>query len=144
MKQWRSDEANRVLAAKEICVRCDVQVPCLDEAIRSAEDEGIWGGVGGDRRHALRVVFNSGDPLAYERALGREVEETARVAGLIPDERTPTAARKCSRCDGVVAAGVHPVDRNGAKATCGKASTYNRGCRCWPCVWAKAKLKFEK
>jgi WhiB family transcriptional regulator, redox-sensing transcriptional regulator len=40
--------------AKNICRRCAVQDPCLGWALRSGQQEGVWGGLDPDERRALR------------------------------------------------------------------------------------------
>lgn len=46
----------QTLEAKEVCARCPVEDECLDWAMNSGEDYGIWGGkTPGERRHIKRV-----------------------------------------------------------------------------------------
>jgi WhiB family redox-sensing transcriptional regulator len=40
--------------AKRICSRCEVRLECLDDAIRSDERFGIWGGLSERERRTLR------------------------------------------------------------------------------------------
>ena len=40
--------------AKSVCRRCPVTEPCLDWALRSGQDSGIWGGLSEDERRALK------------------------------------------------------------------------------------------
>lgn len=126
--------------AKRVCAECQVITPCLDYAVRTAQEFGIWGGVGKDRRDAVRRVWLSGNALAYHQALAGEINELARLVHG-HDERPYTPARSCERCGDPIAAGRHPVDRNYSGATCGKASTYNKGCRCARCRHAKQARK---
>jgi WhiB family redox-sensing transcriptional regulator len=40
--------------AKRVCQSCPVRAPCLDFALRHGLGFGIWGGVTGEERRALR------------------------------------------------------------------------------------------
>lgn len=40
--------------AKSVCCRCPVISPCLEFAIETGQDEGIWGGTTGDERRTLK------------------------------------------------------------------------------------------
>jgi WhiB family redox-sensing transcriptional regulator len=40
--------------AKQICALCDVRVECLEWALSSGQDSGVWGGLTEDERRALR------------------------------------------------------------------------------------------
>lgn len=40
--------------AKSVCRRCPVISPCLEFAMRTSQDEGIWGGTTTDERRALK------------------------------------------------------------------------------------------
>lgn len=40
--------------AKEICDECPVRVPCLDFALETNQDSGIWGGMSEEDRRAIR------------------------------------------------------------------------------------------
>jgi WhiB family redox-sensing transcriptional regulator len=41
-------------AAKEICQKCMSQLACLEYALVTGEDEGVWGGLTDDERKALK------------------------------------------------------------------------------------------
>jgi WhiB family redox-sensing transcriptional regulator len=41
----KDDRETRESKAKAICSGCDVRKPCLEYAIRSKEQHGIWGGL---------------------------------------------------------------------------------------------------
>ena len=41
-------------AAKRVCTRCDVREECLEFALESNQDAGIWGGLTEDERRALK------------------------------------------------------------------------------------------
>ena len=41
-------------AAKRMCGSCDVRRPCLNFALETNQDTGVWGGTTEDERRALR------------------------------------------------------------------------------------------
>lgn len=45
-------EQNR--SAKQVCDACDVRQPCLEFALASNQDSGVWGGTSEEERRALR------------------------------------------------------------------------------------------
>ncbi|HET7408417.1 MAG TPA: WhiB family transcriptional regulator [Mycobacteriales bacterium] len=44
----------QVAEAKAICRRCDVLQECLDWAVSSGQDAGVWGGMSEDERRAFK------------------------------------------------------------------------------------------
>ena len=40
--------------AKAVCRSCDVRVECLDWAMETGQDAGVWGGLSEDERRALK------------------------------------------------------------------------------------------
>ena len=40
--------------AKQVCQRCAVMEPCLQWALESGQDSGVWGGLSEDERRALK------------------------------------------------------------------------------------------
>jgi len=40
--------------AKLVCASCDVQAACLNWAIESGQDAGVWGGLSEDERRSLK------------------------------------------------------------------------------------------
>ncbi len=40
--------------AKHVCQTCDVQESCLNWAIESGQDAGVWGGLSEDERRSLK------------------------------------------------------------------------------------------
>jgi WhiB family redox-sensing transcriptional regulator len=40
--------------AKAVCRRCDVTADCLDWALETGQDAGVWGGLSEDERRALK------------------------------------------------------------------------------------------
>lgn len=46
--------ALQVEEAKAVCRRCDVRVECLQWALETGQDAGVWGGTSEDERRALK------------------------------------------------------------------------------------------
>ncbi len=46
-------------AAKAVCRTCPVQEPCLDFAIETNQETGIWGGTSEDERRVLRKAWKT-------------------------------------------------------------------------------------
>ena len=44
----------QVTEAKAVCRACPVRDQCLDWALEQGIDHGVWGGLAGDERRALR------------------------------------------------------------------------------------------
>jgi WhiB family redox-sensing transcriptional regulator len=44
----------QVTAAKRICARCSVQEDCLEFALASNQEAGVWGGLTEDERRTLK------------------------------------------------------------------------------------------
>ena len=40
--------------AKQVCRRCPVMEPCLEWAVESGQDAGVWGGMSEDERRAYK------------------------------------------------------------------------------------------
>jgi WhiB family transcriptional regulator, redox-sensing transcriptional regulator len=40
--------------AKTVCLRCDVREPCLEFALATNQDAGVWGGLTEDERRSLQ------------------------------------------------------------------------------------------
>ncbi|MCA1712649.1 MAG: WhiB family transcriptional regulator [Actinobacteria bacterium] len=45
--------ATQVDEAKQVCRRCTVAEPCLEWAIETGQDAGVWGGTSEDERRVL-------------------------------------------------------------------------------------------
>lgn len=45
---------DQIEEAKAVCRRCLVRSTCLDRALSTGEDAGVWGGLAEDERRALR------------------------------------------------------------------------------------------
>lgn len=106
------DGANHGRAAKAACMSCPVAAQCLDYAIGSREEFGIWGGAGEKIRRGLRSKLNSSWDH-YEIAKRQHLESLR-------------------------AGTTHVVNRNGPNATHGKRATYANGCRCDLCKFGAA------
>ena len=48
--------ARQIHAAKAVCRTCPVQGPCLQFALSTNQDAGIWGGKDEDERRGLRTL----------------------------------------------------------------------------------------
>jgi WhiB family redox-sensing transcriptional regulator len=46
--------AMQIERAKEVCVLCEVREDCLEWAMSTGQDAGVWGGLSEDERRALR------------------------------------------------------------------------------------------
>jgi WhiB family redox-sensing transcriptional regulator len=44
----------QIEAAKAVCRRCDVRATCLEWALETGQDCGVWGGTSEDERRAIR------------------------------------------------------------------------------------------
>jgi WhiB family redox-sensing transcriptional regulator len=44
----------QIAEAKAVCRRCPVSVECLNWALASGQDAGVWGGMSEDERRALK------------------------------------------------------------------------------------------
>lgn len=44
--------------AKRVCGRCAVRATCLEYALETGQDSGVWGGLGEDERRALKRRAN--------------------------------------------------------------------------------------
>lgn len=45
---------DQIEQAKAVCRRCPVRSTCLDRALSTGEDAGVWGGLAEDERRSLR------------------------------------------------------------------------------------------
>jgi len=45
---------SQIEEAKQVCHRCPVMESCLEWALTSGQDAGVWGGMSEDERHALK------------------------------------------------------------------------------------------
>ncbi len=54
----------QVAAAKAVCARCQVREDCLQYALETAQDHGVWGGLSEDERRSVRRAARPPSPLA--------------------------------------------------------------------------------
>ena len=47
----------QIESAKEVCTLCPVREPCLDYALVTNQDSGVWGGTSEDERRSLRRAW---------------------------------------------------------------------------------------
>jgi WhiB family redox-sensing transcriptional regulator len=45
---------SQLARAKAVCLGCPVRVECLEWALETGQDAGVWGGLSEDERRALR------------------------------------------------------------------------------------------
>lgn len=45
---------DHIAAAKAVCTTCPVQTPCLEFAVESNQDSGVWGGTSEEERRQIR------------------------------------------------------------------------------------------
>jgi WhiB family redox-sensing transcriptional regulator len=53
--------AAQIAAAKAVCLRCDVRLECLEWAMATGQEAGVWGGLSEDERRALRRARRRGE-----------------------------------------------------------------------------------
>lgn len=53
---------NWIRAAKAVCQACPVKDPCLQFALETNQEAGVWGGKDEDERRRLRKKWRSGRP----------------------------------------------------------------------------------
>jgi WhiB family transcriptional regulator, redox-sensing transcriptional regulator len=46
--------AAQIEAAKAVCMQCEVRAECLEWALATGQDAGVWGGMSEEERRALR------------------------------------------------------------------------------------------
>ena len=49
----------QIAEAKRVCEECDVQVQCLEFALETNEDSGVWGGTSEEERRKIRKAWLS-------------------------------------------------------------------------------------
>ena len=47
----------QIEAAKSVCLACDSQQPCLEFALATNQESGVWGGTSEDERRKLRKAW---------------------------------------------------------------------------------------
>jgi len=53
----RGEKLGREAIAKRICATCPVQAPCLEYALATNQDSGVWGGTSEEERRKLRKLW---------------------------------------------------------------------------------------
>jgi WhiB family redox-sensing transcriptional regulator len=56
---------DQIAAAKRVCSACEVQEPCLNFALATNQESGVWGGTSEEERRKLRKAW-----LAARRRAG--------------------------------------------------------------------------
>jgi WhiB family redox-sensing transcriptional regulator len=51
--------------AKAVCARCDVRELCLEWALATGQDSGVWGGTSEEERRALRRARRRGQLAGF-------------------------------------------------------------------------------
>jgi WhiB family transcriptional regulator, redox-sensing transcriptional regulator len=68
------DAALQIEQAKEVCVECPVRMACLEYAITTNQEYGVWGGTSEEERRVLRRAWR-----AEQRALRKQREEERKA-----------------------------------------------------------------
>lgn len=53
--------AIQIADAKAVCLHCDVRAECLEWAMATGQDAGVWGGLSEEERRALRRARRRGE-----------------------------------------------------------------------------------
>jgi WhiB family transcriptional regulator, redox-sensing transcriptional regulator len=48
---------DQIESAKAVCQQCEAQAPCLEYAIATNQDSGVWGGTSEEERRQLRKRY---------------------------------------------------------------------------------------
>lgn len=87
----------RTEEAKRICsTRCAVRDQCLQWALETRQDTGVWGGLSEDERRRLhrrmKPVYRGGEKTAAQHILEERLDEflTLQAAGLVPSQIAQT------------------------------------------------------
>lgn len=82
--------------AKSICRTCPVMETCLDWALETRQDSGVWGGMTEEERRAIhrrmRPVYRGGMKTSVDNILEHRVDQVLALvaAGLAPGEMART------------------------------------------------------
>lgn len=155
-REWLDPDTGHVDVVDHEVDPCPVRVECAVYAVLTKQQQGIWGGLGADGKLKwLRSVVH-GSESEDDEPLGEAIDappslvnqlryrietEQAALRGELSgtaSQRRYQEARQCERCGDWISAGAHPPDRNTPGATCGKAVTYAKGCRCRRCEIANS------
>ena len=73
----------QISQAKQVCARCPVRTPCLEWALDSGQEAGVWGGTSEDERRVLRSrqMRQSGIRPDAERSRLRPMTRRAKGHG---------------------------------------------------------------
>jgi WhiB family redox-sensing transcriptional regulator len=55
-----SGSLDEIKAVKSVCRSCPVQAPCLQFALQTNQEAGIWGGMDEEERRRLRAAWRAG------------------------------------------------------------------------------------
>lgn len=77
---WFSGDAYDRQTARTVCASCPMKDPCLETAIRNAEQFGIWGGLTPEERSTLIERKGKGKPKARRQVARMDVEDIRRQA----------------------------------------------------------------
>ena len=55
--------ATQIAMAKSICMQCEVRMECLEWAMTTGQDAGVWGGLSEEERRALRRARRRGEAV---------------------------------------------------------------------------------
>ena len=70
----------QIEAAKRVCGRCDVVAACLDWALGTGQDAGVWGGLSETERRALKRLQREED-----RSHSPPVTSSSQTGDLLPE-----------------------------------------------------------
>lgn len=90
-----TDDPHEALEAQLLCTTCPVDLDCLDYAIETRSDSGIWAGTNHHERRKIRR--NISQKESYWDAIGRAVNKrharTLRLIDLLATPKTRRAAQ---------------------------------------------------
>lgn len=98
---FHPDQGESNTTAKRVCDKCDVQVQCLEWALRTNQQNGVWGGLNERERRRL-LKRNGGDVDRIMTAAGRPPTHTPNV-----DNTGHHAAATTTGSGSYVAGGTH-------------------------------------
>jgi len=58
----------QIAAAKAVCDTCEAKAPCLEFALTTNQDSGVWGGTSEEERRKLRRAFVAQQRRAAQQA----------------------------------------------------------------------------
>ena len=104
---------DQIDAAKRVCRSCDAMEPCLDFALATNQESGVWGGTSEEERRKLRKAW-----LAARRSQHAPASELRRPRPALESRR---GRWPCSHAAPAAAPrwppGCHPLLRTGAPAS---------------------------